>query len=283
MKEDKPSVTAERVAALRAAHQLFDEPKVFDDPLALPILGPDAKRGLELWRAFARGPAISGLRAWIAVRSRVAEEGLARARERGTSQYVVLGAGLDTFAYRQPRDGPPLDVFEVDHPATQSWKQRRLREASIRVPPSTHFVATDFESDGLGRALEAAGFRTNAPAFFSWLGVTMYLTRPAILSTIDLLGSTVPGGGVVLDYFDQDAPRPLERVARGVLASRVALSGEAFRSYFPLGELAGELRDRGFRDIREVGPDEVNERYFAGRADRLQVVSRVGRLLCAER
>jgi methyltransferase (TIGR00027 family) len=283
MKEDQPSVTAGRVAAFRAAHQLFDEPKVFDDPLALSILGSEARRGLELVRPFARSPAISGLRAWIAVRSRIAEEELERARERGAAQYVVLGAGLDTYAYRRPKDAPPLEVFEVDHPATQSWKLRRLREASIPVPPATHFVPTDFEGDGLARGLESAGYRPSAPAFFSWLGVTMYLTRPAITSTIDFLGSTAPGGGVVLDYFDRDAPRPLERVARGILASRVAVAGEPFRSYFPVGELAGALRDRGFREIREVGPDEVNDRYFAGRADGLRVVSRVGRLLCAER
>ena len=113
--------------------------------------------------------------------------------------------------------------------------------------------------------------------------MTMYLTRPAIDATLDFLGSTVAGGGVVLDYFDRDAPRPLERAARGILARRVALSGEPFRSAFPVGELADALRRRGFHEVRELGADEVNARYFGGRSDRLRVVSQVGRLLAADR
>ncbi len=283
MKRDRPSVTAFRVATLRAAHQQFDDPKVFDDPLAARILGPGATRWLESSQLLARNEPLAGLRAWIAARSRFAEEELARARGRGVAQYVVLGAGLDTFAYRQDASAGDLVVFEVDHPATQAWKLTRLQEGSILIPPTVRFVSTDFEEEGLSRALGAAGFRPGSPAFFSWLGVTMYLTRPAIDATLDFLGSMAAGGGVVLDYFDRDAPRPLERAARGLLARRVALSGEPFRSAFPVGELAEALRRRGFHEVRELGADEVNARYFAGRSDRLHVVSRVGRMLAADR
>ncbi|HEV8050004.1 MAG TPA: class I SAM-dependent methyltransferase [Thermoplasmata archaeon] len=283
MKESRPSVTAERVALLRAAHQRFDDPMVFVDPLAERILGAGGARRLEQARPFARLPLLAGLRAWIVARSRFVEDELGGARARGVEQYVVLGAGLDTFAYRQPPSSAPLSVFEVDHPATQAWKQRRLAEAAIPVPPTVRFVSTDFEGAGLRTALETAGFRWETPAFFSWLGVTMYLTRPAIRSTFDALRGAARGSGLVLDYFDRDAPGALEALARSVLGSRVAVAGEPFRSAFPVGELADELRGRGFREIREIGAEEVNAAYFAGRSDGLQVVSRVGRLLRAER
>jgi methyltransferase (TIGR00027 family) len=283
MKPGRPSYTAERVAMMRAGHQRFDDPTVFDDPLALRILGPEAVGRLERTKPFARSSPIAGLRAWLVARSRFAEEELAKARERGTRQFVVLGAGLDTFAYRQPLGLPPVEVFEVDHPATQAWKRRRLREGGIDVPATVHFVAADFEAGELGSALEAGGFRRNAPAFVSWLGVTMYLTGPSIDRTLDFLGSTALGSEVVLDYFARGAANAFERVARGMLAQRVALSGEPFRSWFPVGELARGLEARGFHDVYELGADEVNQRYFAGRTDRLKVVSRVGRLVRAVR
>ncbi|MCI4320958.1 MAG: class I SAM-dependent methyltransferase [Thermoplasmata archaeon] len=283
MKADQPSYSAERVAMMRAAHRSFDDPTVFDDPLALRILGPDAVDRLERTKPFARSPPIAGLRAWLAARSRFAEDELALARERGIRQYIVLGAGLDTFAYRQPPGVSPMEVFEVDHPATQEWKLLRLREGGIGIPPTVHFVATDFERGDLGRILETGGFRRDAPAFVSWLGVTMYLTRPAIDRTTDLFASLAPGSGVVLDYFAEGAENPLERVARGLLAERVALSGEPFRSWLPVGALARELEGRGFHDVLDLGADEVNQRYFADRSDGLKVVSRVGRLVRAVR
>ena len=283
MKESRPSLTADRVAMMRAAHQRFDDPKVFDDPLAVRILGPEGSRRLERSWPFARVGPLAGLRAWIVARSRFAEDELARAQARGVGQYVVLGAGLDTFAYRQPSGRSPLVVFEVDHPATQAGKRGRLVEAGIPVPPTVRFVSTNFEGVGLRTALEEAGFRWEAPAFFSWLGVTMYLTRPAIRATLDTLREAAPASGLVLDYFDRDGAGALERLARGVLARRVALAGEPFRSAFPVGELAGDLRNRGFREVRELGVEDVNATYFAGRTDGLRVMSRVGRLLRAER
>jgi methyltransferase (TIGR00027 family) len=284
MKEGRPSVTAGRVALLRAAHQKFDEPRVFDDPLAIPILGPTAEQRLARSEPFVRSMSLSGLRAWIAARSRFAEDELAVARDRGVRQYVVLGAGLDTFGCRPSPDPRPLEVFEVDHPATQAWKQQLLRDASIPVPRTLHFVPSNFEADRLGADLAARGFRATEPTFFGWLGVTMYLTRPAIDATLDFLATTPPGSGVVLDYFDRTARRrTVERVARGVLAQGVALTGEPFLSAFTPGEWAEFLRARGFRDVRDLGAAEVNARYFGGRSDGLHVISPVGRVLRAER
>src|ERR1700733_996414 len=169
MQKGKFSRTAQRVAIRRAAHQLLDEPKVLDDPLALRIIGSEAAAELRSnpkeHHAFSRA-----FRAFMAARSRFAEDELAGAVARGVRQYVVLGAGLDTFAYRNPHAG--LRVFEVDHPATQEWKRERLRAANISVPSSLTFVPIDFERKTLDVGLEQRGFDANAPAFFSWLGVT---------------------------------------------------------------------------------------------------------------
>jgi methyltransferase (TIGR00027 family) len=284
MKEVEPSVTALRVAGRRAAHQLFDEPKVFLDPYAVPILGAAeaARLAASGWRE--RGPLSTALRAWMVARSRFAEDELARARERGTEQYVILGAGLDTFAYRHPPDERPLTVFEVDHPATQRWKRARLAEAGIPVPPSVRYVATNFETGRLADDLAAVGWDRSTPTFFAWLGVTMYLTSAATGSMLNFLGATPPGGGVALDYFVRGGPRsPVERLARGGIALWVARAGEPFRSSFAPGELAGRLRGLGFRAVLDLGRDEVNARYFAGRSDRLRVGSTAIRLMGAER
>src|SRR5271168_1087136 len=176
MQEGKFSRTARRVAIRRAAHQLLDHPRVLDDPLALRIIGLEAAEELRTnpkeHHAFARA-----FRAFMAARSRYAEDELARAVAHGVRQYVVLGAGLDTFAYRNPHAG--LRVFEVDHPATQAWKREQLQAGEIAIPASLTFVPIDFERQTLAAGLDQAGFDTRAAAFFSWLGVTPYLTREA--------------------------------------------------------------------------------------------------------
>jgi methyltransferase (TIGR00027 family) len=164
MQEGKFSKTAQRVAIRRAAHQVLDHPRVLDDPLALRIIGVEAARELrsdprenhKFSRAF---------RAFMAARSRYAEDELAQAVECGVSQYVILGAGLDTFAYRNPHAS--LHVFEVDHPATQGWKRDQLREAGIPIPQSLTFVPIDFEHQTLESALMNAGLDCASPAFFS--------------------------------------------------------------------------------------------------------------------
>src|SRR5580692_2940260 len=186
MEEGKFSRTAQRVAIRRAAHQLLDEPKVLDDPLALRIIGTEAAAALRSDpkedHAFARA-----FRAFMAARSRFAEDELARAVASGVSQqrvtqYVILGAGLDTFAYRNPHPG--LRVFEIDHPATQAWKREQLDTAGIPIPPSLTFVPVDFEQQSLAAGLQHCGFNTTAAAFFSWLGVTPYLTHAACRATL---------------------------------------------------------------------------------------------------
>ena len=182
MNEATPSRTALRVALRRAAHQLYDAPLVFKDPLAVSILGDkyaDELRRIPMQPE--RGFAV-GLRSFLVARSRYAEENLARAVDAGMRQYVLLGAGLDTFGCRNPYDG--LRVFEVDHPATQAWKRELLGRSGIPVPESLTFAPVDFEYQTLAKQLAAAGFDFDAPAFFGWLGVVPYLTLEAFRATL---------------------------------------------------------------------------------------------------
>lgn len=270
--EDRPSRTAESVALRRAAHQLLDEPRVHDDPLALPILGEAQAAALRAEpRRYEDGPLAPFLRAFLAARSRLAEDALAQAVAAGVRRYVVLGAGLDTFAYRNPHPG--LRVLEVDHPATQAWKRRRLAEAGIAVPPSVEFVALDFAREPLAQALRAAGLRGAEPSFFSWLGVTPYLEPADVRATLAAVAPFASGGGgIVFDYGVAPALLPeQQRAALEALAARVAAAGEPFRCFFEPEALVRELRAMGYRELRDTTPEELNARYFANRADGLRV------------
>ena len=283
MQDERPSRTAMRVAMRRAAHQLIDAPKVLDDPIGVAIIGPEAVAKLAGTNRkrdrFARTA-----RAFMVVRSRFAEDELARAVRRGVAQYVVLGAGLDTFAYRNPYAEAALRVFEVDHPATQAWKRRKLAAAGIAIPASVTFAPIDFERDTLDEGLRRVGFDRRAPAFFSWLGVTMYLTDEAFASTLAFMASTPPAGGLAFDYA---VPRSslglMGRLAHDALARRVARAGEPFRAYFDPGALHRRLEQAGFTAIDDLGRDEMNDRYFRDRADGLRVSGDLARLLGAER
>jgi methyltransferase (TIGR00027 family) len=270
-----------RVALRRAAHQLFDKPPVLDDPIALPIVGEEAAAHLRAESRTHRGRIAGALRAFMAVRSRLAEDELAQALARGVAQYVILGAGLDTFAYRNPH-GAALRIYEVDFPATQSWKRRKLAAAGIPLPAALSFVPVDFESDSLAARLSAAGFDPAQPAFFTWLGVTMYLTDAALTSTLGFVAATGPGGGLVFDYA---VPRAslgwLERIAFDSLTRRVAAAGEPFRTFFDPAALRTTLGRLGFHTIVDLGRDELNARYFAGRDDGLRLRGGLGRLVSA--
>ena len=276
------SFTAERVAYSRAAHQLLDAPpRVFDDPLAVKILGRDAPQRIraQAWR-FAT-PAALHLRAFLVARSRLAEEALAAAQARGVRQCVLLGAGLDTGAFRNPAPLEALAVFEVDHPATQQWKRTLLASAGIAVPPALRFVAVDFERQSLGAQLQAAGLRRDAPAWFTWLGVTMYLTRQAVNDTLRYIAGLPLRSGVLFDYATPPADLPLLRRLRyASLLHAAALGGEPWRSFYRPAALAAQLLALGFAPPEDLGSEELNRRYFEGRSDRLRCAG-PGRLVCA--
>jgi len=281
MQEAQPSRTALRVAVRRAAHQMLDTPVVLDDPIAPRILGPARIDQLKLALRSHRTRCGRTLRAFLIARSRVAEEAVARAVAAGTAQYVVLGAGLDTFAYRNPHAG--LRVFEVDFPATQAWKRRLLAAASIVAPRSLTFAPVDFERQTLADGLAAAGFDATRPAFFSWLGVSMYLTGAAVQSTLGFVGSRPAGSGITFDYVvPRSSLNLLERWGFDALSRRVARAGEPFLTFFDPAGLHAQLTELGFRTIEDLGRDEINARFFSGRSDRLRVSGRVGRIVSAE-
>ncbi len=241
------------------------------------IIGADAAAATE---AKAEGKVSSAFRAFMAVRSRYAEDELRSAVERGVRQYVVLGAGLDTFAWRNP--WAELRVFEVDFPATQHWKKQRVTNVGMGIPESLTFAPVDFESQTLADGLRAAGFREDQSAYFSWLGVTMYLTLEAFDSTMRFIGSLPPGGGVTFDYaVERSELGILEKVALDHLAKKVASLGEPFQLFFRPKELAERMRRFGFSDIEDMGRDELNARYFANRSDGLRVRGGAGRLMRA--
>lgn len=262
MQRGQPSRTALAAAAHRAAHQVLEQARLFYDPLALRILGPTA---MDLVHEAAEHPSRRRMRVFIALRTRFAEETLAHAVSRGARQLVVLGAGLDTYAYRSPF-AERLRIFEVDHPATQAWKRERLAEASIAIPDWLTFAPVDFEQETLSAGLPAAGFDASLPTFFTWLGVVPYLTQQAIFTTLGFIAALSGGAHVVFDYSDPpESFDPELRAYHQARAARVAELGEAWITHFPPAYLHARLTGLGFVEIEDLGPRAIAARYFPDR------------------
>jgi methyltransferase (TIGR00027 family) len=254
------------VAIRRAAHQLMDQPPVLDDPIAVRLVGPGFARDMER----AQHKVARDFRAFMAVRSRFVEDQLAIAAAHGVTQYVILGAGLDTFAWRNPFPG--LQIFEVDFPATQEWKREMLAGAGLNLPAGFTFVPLDFEHKTLAAGLRDAGFDAEKPAFFGWLGVVPYLTLEAFRATLGDVARMPQGSGLGFDYGLSPAVLgPVRRLALQALAERVASAGEPFKLLFTPEELEDELRNAGFARIEQVDSKQLNVRYFAGRSDGLKL------------
>jgi len=279
MQRSIPSRTALRVALRRAAHQLYDaQPLVFDDPIAVPILGQEYLPELHKTATKLEKPFSAALRAYLVARSRYAEDTLSTPVAQGITQYVLLGAGLDTFAYRNPY--PNLRVFEVDHPATQQWKRELLETNHIPIPHNLAFVPVDFEHQTLPAQLLAAGFDSTVPTFFAWLGVVPYLTREAFRSTLRYIAAQPSDSGLVFDYgLPRSALPRLEQLAHDSLAARVQQAGEPFQLSFTPREAAAELA--AFYNLEDLGSAEINARYFANRTDNLRLLGSAGRFLSA--
>ena len=281
VRRGEPSRSAQWVAALRAVHQLLDEPLVLNDPVALPLLGAQAEAALRDDPFVLNDPLSRGVRAALVARSRFVEDELARGVAAGLQQYVLLGAGLDTFAYRSPYPGRQLRVFELDHAGTQRWKQQRLAEAGIRAPSALTFVPADFARDDLGEALAQAGFRADAPACVSWMGVTTYLTADAVLRMLRAMAGLAAGSCVCFDYrVPATMLDPIERVIDGVLGQKAAAAGEPWLSTFDPAQLQRQLLDAGFAAADSTTPDALNARYFARRKDGLRLGGGL-RIMCA--
>ena len=261
MKPNEPSRTALLIARQRAAHQVLDHGSILCDPFAMKILGEDEKDVLQFANAH---PLASIGRLFTAARSRIAEDALSGAVERGTRQIVVLGAGLDTFALRCPHGARQVRVYEVDHPATQAWKRQSLAEAQLALPPWLVFVPVDFERNDVGEAFADAGFHQNLPAFFTWLGVVPYLTEGVVGRTLDYIAS-IQNSEVVFDYMEP--PEAFSEEMRELVTKRteqLQKTGERWASHFEPAGMAALLRSRGFCDIEDINFQEITSRF--GRA-----------------
>ena len=263
------------VANDRAAHQMLDSPKIFEDPLALRIIGPEAESRLRSSLAQFQKPAERAFRAAVMVRNRYAEDELARSIQRGVRQYVILGAGLDTFAYRNPF--PLLRVFEVDHPATQAWKRSCLEKAAIPIPSSVTYVSVDFERQMMADALRQSGFKSDELTFVSFIGVVRYLSRETVISALTSIVSSMRAGSeVVFDFAPP--PSQLERLREFTdeIIVNWRSKNNGFRpTYFDPAPLTRDLKRIGFADVQLFGPKEINARYCKDRTDGLRIQNRM--------
>jgi methyltransferase (TIGR00027 family) len=264
-----PDSTAVRTALWRALHVQIDAPPhVLEDEIGLRLADPDAG-----WRS--RGdmdPAgTSRFRAGTVARSRVAEDLLAKKAADGVSQYVILGAGLDTYAQRQPATPAPVRVFEVDRPGPQAWKRERLTELGYGIPEWLRLVPVDFEAGRSWRdELLTAGFSASEPAVVASLGVSMYLSRDANMVTMRQVASLAAGSALVMTFAPPlDELDETDRQAREMAENGARASGAPWLSSFAPQELVELARQAGFTDARYISAELLNERYFAGRADGL--------------
>jgi len=249
----QPSRSALTAAAARAAHlTVDDEPIIFADTLAAALLGDRAEELIAYHRLHGTHPVLAGARAQVTCRSRYAEDALARAIGVGVTQYVLLGAGLDSFAYRGGPAGR-VRVFEVDHPASQEFKRAALAAARIEVPANVRHVPADLARDPLARCLDAAGFDAAAPAVVAWLGVTMYLTAEAVAETMTAVARLAPGTELIADYLLPEGARDEAGALYGALVAQAsAEQGEPWRSCFAPDEMADLAGRAGFGAVRAV-------------------------------
>ena len=248
---DLPSQTALMAAAARAAHVIVDhEPVIFADELAAALLGEQADEFISYHRAHGTHLVLSGARAQVLCRSRFTEDHLAACVRTGLTQYVILGAGLDSFAYRTES---AVRVFEVDHPGTQRWKRAHLGSAGITVPDTVSFVAMDFERDSLSGCLAQAGFDPSRPALVSWLGVTMYLTGAAISQTLGEISGFAPDTQLIADYMLPAALRDDTGNAYvSLVAPAAAERGEPWLTFLAPDDMSALLGRHGFGPVEHV-------------------------------
>lgn len=264
----EPENTAVRVALWRALHVELDAPPhVFEDRVGLTLVAPEPD-----WQQRPdMSPFTRPFRASIVARARCIEDLVAERIDAGVGQYVILGAGLDTFVQRRPALASRVTVFEVDQPGPQQWKRQRLLEVGLGVPANLRFVPVDFEVDDVWVRLRQAGFDAKAPAVVASTGVSMYLTRDAVAATLRQCAALAPGSTLAMTFMlpieltDPEVRPGIERAAAGARAS-----GTPFISFFTPDEILALGRASGFREVRHVSAEALAQRYFAGRADGLR-------------
>jgi methyltransferase (TIGR00027 family) len=288
MEDRQFSLTALLTAYARAYHATHDTPKILDDYIAARLFTEEERASIEqnLAQALpffepelaASCPDQATALAWVMraqstpitlSRGRYTEDRLELAVEHGVRQYVILGAGLETFAFRRSDLVDHLQIFEVDHPATQAFKRTRLAELGWELPPQLHFVPMDFEKDGLALALEGASYDAQVVSLFSWLGVTYYLTPDVVLAMLRAIAEIAPAGSsVIFDYIDLEAFIPGQVATRMQrMQEIVRRTGEPMRAGFDPSTLATDLEGIGLRLQENLSPSDIEERYFKGRRD----------------
>jgi len=280
----RASLTAVTAAVFRAAHlALDDDPKVFVDPFALSFSGvahnvsPHDHAGTVLEMFTARlgpkaGPLVFRyLRALMIMRNRYAEDMLLFGIERGLRRYVILGAGLDSFAYRRPDLAGRIQVVEIDHPATQKWKRQRLVDLGLRQPFNLISLPIDLSEQNLLDEL-SRGDITREPVFLSWLGVTQYLRKEAVLRNLQLFTHLASGTEIVFSYIvPHDTLNEENQALFTIFGQSTANRGEPWKTFFKPAELMRQLQELGYKSIENLTPEEANARYFADRKDALHV------------
>lgn len=285
--ETQFSRTALMTAYMRAYHAAYDTPKIFDDFLACHFVPEKARQIIEQHlmglfqlydpvraalcpdRATALAWSMRAMAASILSRARYAEESLEKAVRQGVKQYVILGAGFDTFVFRRSEMLEKIRVFEVDHPATQAFKRRCLAELGWEIPEKLHSVPVDFEQESLAEALSRSPYYPHTLSFFSWMGVTHYLTRDAVFTTLRSIADIAPAGSmVVFDYLDTGAFIPGRADKRvQALKESVQQVGETMRGGLDPSMLTADLACLGLRLKEDLEPSDIQERYFQGRTD----------------
>jgi methyltransferase (TIGR00027 family) len=290
MIESTPSRTALATSLMRALHSRRDPSPILDDPWGDRLVPKSVRDGMserilarmdpDARAAAMRAPGslvddfllANSAYPGVVLRSRYTEDALREAINSGTRQYVLIGAGFDSFALRRPAFAGNLEIFEIDHPATQTLKIQRIGECGIALPPSVHFIAADLASETLSAALARSSFRSDQPAFFSWLGVTVYLTREANLATFRAVAtSSAPGSELVFSYVDQ-----IEFAAGGTRspdsenAKAVATMGEPYISGFDPNEIATNLGQAGLELVEDLDGRQMSERYARAGASPLR-------------
>jgi methyltransferase (TIGR00027 family) len=277
MKENQASSTAMGVAKVRAAHQLVDdEPLILADPVVLRLVGQEATEAIRADANLRLNPRLAAFRAHIVLRNRYAEDCLMESVGRGVRQYVLLGAGYDTFAYRQPGRAEALTIFEVDHPASQVAKRELLASTGVAVPENLRFASVNFESESVKDGLARARFDFTQSAFFSCLGVLVYLDEKSVAALFAFVGSMQRGSEIVFTFSQPDSAldaRELE--IRAKINETVNEMGEPWRSYFDPERLREMMLEAGFSEVTFLTPEIAEERYFRGRTDALRAPRRV--------
>lgn len=284
----KESITALVCAYARAYHAEHDNPKIFDDYLARKLFTDEEYKQIGVYQAealkfyapevAATNPDQASAIVWVMQhqsapitlsRSRYAEDTLEEAIAQGVRQYVILGAGFDTFAFRKPELLKQIDVFEVDHPATQAAKLQRLARLGWGIPQQLHFVPVDFVHENISDALARSSYNPHLLTLFSWLGVTYYLPHEAVMATLRALAHLAPcGSSIIFDYYDTDSLDSAKVARRFALMQEIVKRvGEPIKTAFDPSTLEADLQQAGLMLKENLSPADIEKRYFANRTD----------------